>query len=1587
MIRIKYKWDQRTTKEKCPTVNTDTFIKLLFANKENLYSGIAGVYLSRKVIFEGQELFFPFLDVDAEDKMIESAIGNAALTYHLLKKMGADRHFKIIATGGHGFRFVSNLLINKTAYQGFIQLIRYEMPHIIDLKPTIDVEMPHQLFTYKGNITHSKNLVDRHAVILPLDMFERPIFTVNDYKRITEGRLDPDTIIASMESFFKFRPVADLKSLGKFGEHLLEYQNIAGQIKVNSFNYIQSLKDRNRNSLSLEVVHKMLNEKGIPCVIAKRGRPAISFQGKGLKCPVCGKESGNAVASPPIYKLYCFRTPCPANRDKGGVPFHKWSGISGLDDSQNKKVATPIIELPSKFVSKIEVRKIISAALQTQDDNLILMTPGIGKSWEAVDHIANNMKRKVVIYSCFNKALQEEAYKNFIKLCPDKNRACLIQSREVLCKKTTELKMITGSGFSPAEVLCPKCEYRNNDCPYYEQFKPNNHEVFFVTHHMLQYLEKRIENPDLIILDENLKSGFLLEDGCDEEQMLSIRRVVPKKDFQLCITLLDIGHNIGREIMLKNGYPIILNAKKMTGVNDFEDTIIGILAKQLDWSEKKVIKRIRRIITKIKRHSNTKLYNKAVSLSAVNWIKELVRNNGFPYLLITAKNQLKFNFKQITPFGFKNTPIKILDATGNERVANALLNRKIKTIKADVDWQSNRTHIIYSISRKIKKSENDAIKSLIEKMLPETSAEKILVYTYKFLQEKVIKACKQIDPSREYMGYYFSGPRGINDFKDCDAVLVIGQPYSNVNNAGHDAYSIFPSKKDEDIRDSWVELEMEWELIQGIHRIRPVNKKSVDIIIAAKRWPTLLPKPDKQIDHSQNESWKEAAISTLEPFVREFGFLNPDIGYIANVFIKKKKEVAIKFQKKIDQIQQAIFQFSPLNLGEGDKWGKGKNYFHFGVNTSSPAEIEKRKLFLVLYNIYIQKSLKHDGNLHEKISNCYVKEKGKSKSEVILSPIILSTQTQWTQLLNHFKKKYPHFEEFKIKLPHARGNAVTGVGCKSQVIDFYNELNSYKIFGKIDLGSYETKEDAEKLIEPIPRKFIVVYIADESDEYFYLAAGDQYQRVSLKSNIQRTEDFLYRIALGGTKIITNNGKAFARKVLELNISGLDKLNVIDVVLNEKIIRNGEVDLKLINEDRIFRQYGLIEQPDFILMLSQLNEVRRQQKRIILKSGLKSTIKLESKLIWVTAKIEMTGIEVNVDAMLKYQDLVQSRLDDLNNELRVMIPDTISLNDHAALKAFLKKRFRLEVVKLKDLKKIPFNDPRLKSMSDNLLEYQDLYRQNGAIERYIGFVGPDDRARDQIEQLGTKTGRFYKELQTVPRSGPMRSFFIAAPGYKLIKADYAQQEIRILAGLSGDAALLAIFKSEKDVYMEIAKKIFGDSSIPVTDQRKIAKVIVVGINNGMSHYTVHEEITQSGLNFTLLEVEHFYNQFILTFSIAFKYLERAVREGRANGCVAAASGRRMTVDADIKDNSIRNFPIQGAGSDGFKNALLDLNFELKDLDARIVHILHDEIIVEAEESITDEVADKVNRCMEHAYKSYFSNVPMMVELEVVDAWGK
>ena len=499
----------------------------------------------------------------------------------------------------------------------------------------------------------------------------------------------------------------------------------------------------------------------------------------------------------------------------------------------------------------------------------------------------------------------------------------------------------------------------------------------------------------------------------------------------------------------------------------------------------------------------------------------------------------------------------------------------------------------------------------------------------------------------------------------------------------------------------------------------------------------------------------------------------------------------------------------------------------------------------------------------------------------------------------------------------------------------------------------------------------------------FVGWGSEFTSLSLNQESSQLRACFEGIVTGpDIKIVTNNGKKVAKAFLSC---GLPMCKIIDVVIAEKLIANGEVEYRCLNLKTVFRRYDLPEGLERSVVVHRLAEVWSKQEPLITSGGLATVFDIETQLIWVTAKIESAGIGIDVDGLLRYYDDLNDKLENLTTELEKAIPADISLNDREKIKEHLNSAYDQSFAKIDEESVKWISNADIRTLCSNLIEYWKTVRERRDVESYMSMTGTDDRVRDSIDQLNTKTGRFYRPLQTVQKDGPMRSLFRAREGYKFIVADYSQQEARIIAGLSNDQVAIDLFKSGKDIYLETAKSIIG-GSINESRLRDLGKEIVLGLNNGRSAYSIYESLARLGFGYDLDDVQGMILRYNMAFAGMKTWRDEIVSSGLTDGVIATKLGRTLKVTKDANANSLINYPVQGTAADGFKMALIHLDEELAGQDARIVHILHDEVIVEAREDIADSVAVTVKNCMEQAFRDILPDVPMVVEPVVRDSWG-
>ncbi|MDP9727938.1 DNA polymerase I [Alicyclobacillus tolerans] len=300
---------------------------------------------------------------------------------------------------------------------------------------------------------------------------------------------------------------------------------------------------------------------------------------------------------------------------------------------------------------------------------------------------------------------------------------------------------------------------------------------------------------------------------------------------------------------------------------------------------------------------------------------------------------------------------------------------------------------------------------------------------------------------------------------------------------------------------------------------------------------------------------------------------------------------------------------------------------------------------------------------------------------------------------------------------------------------------------------------------------------------------------------------------------------------------------------------------------------------------------------------------------------------------------------------------------------------------------------------NILDYRQLSKLKSTyVEGLLKVIHKDTgRIHTRFHQALTATGRLSSSdpnLQNIPirmeEGRRLRKAFLPTyPDWKILSADYSQIELRVLAHLSGDEALIEAFRQDMDIHTRTAADVFEVSPDQVTPlMRRQAKAVNFGIVYGISDFGLAQN-----LNISRKEANRFIENYFSKFPQIYTYMQETVEEARKRGYVTTLLNRRRYLpDIHHKNYTIRSFaertamntPIQGTAADIIKLAMVRMDHALKisNLHARMLLQVHDELIFECPQSEVVLLSQLVKEQME---TSILLTVPLKVDVHVGGSW--
>ena len=394
--------------------------------------------------------------------------------------------------------------------------------------------------------------------------------------------------------------------------------------------------------------------------------------------------------------------------------------------------------------------------------------------------------------------------------------------------------------------------------------------------------------------------------------------------------------------------------------------------------------------------------------------------------------------------------------------------------------------------------------------------------------------------------------------------------------------------------------------------------------------------------------------------------------------------------------------------------------------------------------------------------------------------------------------------------------------------------------------------------------------------------------------------------------------------------------------------------------------------------------------------------MELPCLYALYEMEKNGIRVDGEALHQYGKKLRTRIEELTAEIHAMAGEEFNINSPKKLGEILFEKLGLKNGKktktgystsAEVLEKLT----NAHSIIPKILEYRQLTKLNSTYaEGLAGYIRADGRIHGKFHQTVTVTGRISSadpNLQNIPTRMPLgreiRKVFIPEEGSVFVDADYSQIELRVLAHMSGDAALIAAYQADEDIHAITASQVF-DVPLDQVDStlRRKAKAVNFGIVYGISSFGLGQD-----LDISRKEAEGYIEKYFATYGKVKEFLDRTVEDAKKNGYTVTMFGRRRPIPELASSNfmtrsfgerAAMNAPVQGTAADIIKIAMVRVNRRLKEehLQSKLVLQIHDELIIETKKEELEIVQKILVEEMMHAADLA---VPLLVDANVGDSW--
>ncbi len=464
-------------------------------------------------------------------------------------------------------------------------------------------------------------------------------------------------------------------------------------------------------------------------------------------------------------------------------------------------------------------------------------------------------------------------------------------------------------------------------------------------------------------------------------------------------------------------------------------------------------------------------------------------------------------------------------------------------------------------------------------------------------------------------------------------------------------------------------------------------------------------------------------------------------------------------------------------------------------------------------------------------------------------------------------------------------------------------------------------------------------------------------------------------------------------------NGMELKNVVfDAALAGYLLNVNSSDYTV---ERLCAEYGVTYSAErlgeslFLLNRALWEKIHQQEMYGVLAD-------IEIPLAEVLSSMEIEGVKLDTEALREFGEALQPKIKEIEQDIYEEAGHEFNIGSPKQLSVVLFEELGLPAGKKRKtgystdadtLEGLRGRHPIIPLIFD----YRTLTKlYNTYVKGLEAAVSPDGRMHTTFKQTETRTGRISSaepNIQNIPVRTEIgrnfRRFFVAGEGRMLADADYSQIELRVLAHLSGDKAMIKTFCEGGDIHTETAASVLNVPPELITpEQRRSAKAVNFGIVYGIGAFSLAKDI-----NVSVPEAKRYIDDYLTHYSGVKAYMDKVTASAEKDGWAVTMFGRKRFIPEILSTNKTvkalgkriaMNTPIQGTAADIIKIAMIRVYRRLKKElpEAKLILQVHDELIVEAPEAQADKAAQILTEEMQGAVKLA---VPLTADAKEGRSW--